>query len=254
MFTRDLIYHVCPLRGNDIWRLNIEQLLARIDVFNGRRVIAIATCDDEKLHPAEEAMRMFRGHSVQFIKVANDRNLRETASFRPLLDAVETLNPNVVCFYAHTKGNSTVASVEGATYWRNVMYHKLLDEWQYRMSDLAEGHAAVGTHLLSWPKGVRSPYPSRLMHGQWMFAGTFFWFRSQRVFSHDQWHIVPRDRYGTEAYLSGIFEEHQVKCCWKPWPGKGDGRHASMSYEPELYQRLQMCIVDAELRRPMYYI
>lgn len=251
MFTRDLIYHVCPLRGNDIWRLNIEQLLARIDVFNGRRVIAIATCDDEKLHPAEEAMRMFRGHSVQFIKVTNDRNLRETASFRPLLDAVETLNANVVCFYAHTKGNSTADSVEGATYWRNVMYHKLLDEWEHRMADLEEGHAAVGTHLLSWPVGHRSPYPSRLMHGQWMFAGTFFWFRSRRVFSHEKWPIVPRDRYGTEAYLSGLFEKNQVKCCWQPWP---PGTMHPNPYDPELYQRLHMCIVDAELRRPMYYI
>jgi len=252
MFTRDLIYHVCPLKSNDIWRENIKQLLARMDVFNGRRVIAIATGDDEKLLPPEEVMPLFRGYDcVQFIKVTNDRNLRETASFRPLLDVVETENQNTVCFYAHTKGNSTADSVEGATYWRNVMYHKLLDEWQERMAELAEGHAAVGTHLISWEKGVRSPYPSRLMHGQWMFAGTFFWFRSFRVFSHDKWRIVPRDRYGTEAYLSGLFEKHEVKCCWQPWP---PGTMHPDPYDPQLYHRLGMCIVDCELKSPSYFI
>jgi len=252
MFTRDLIYHVCPLKANDIWRDNIKQLMARLPIFNGRRVIAIATGDDEKLCPAEDVMSLFRGADcVQFIKVTNDRNLRETASFRPLLDVVETENQNVVCFYAHTKGNSTVDSVEGATYWRNVMYHKLLDGWQDRMKELAEGAAAVGTHLISWEKGVRSPYPSRLMHGQWMFAGTFFWFRSFRVFTHEKWRIVPRDRYGTEAYLSGLFEKHEVKCCWQPWP---PGTMHPDPYDPQLYSRLGMCIADCELTSPSYFI
>ncbi len=248
---RDLIYHVCPIRGNDIWRKNIEQLLHRFDVFNGRKVIAIATGDDEKLTGPDEVIRLFRGQIVQFIKVTNDRNLRETASFRQLLDQVETTNENVACFYAHTKGNSTVDSVEGATYWRNVMYSKLLDDWADRMAELAEGYVAVGTHLLSWPEGHRSPYPSRLMHGQWMFSGTFFWFRSAAVFSHPQWKIVPRDRYGTEAYLAGLFEKDQVKCCWQPWP---KGTMHPDPYDPEMYRRLGMCIGDHEIYSPSYFI
>lgn len=247
---RDLIYHVCPIRDNDIWKRNIEQLLARFHVFNGRKFIAIAT--GERMQPPEMVTQLFSGQErTQFIMVPNDRHLREVASFMPLLESVETLNENVAVFYAHTKGNSTVDSVEGATYWRNVMYHMLLDKWGNRMEDLINGAAAVGTHLISWPVGHASPYPSRLMHGQWMFAGTFFWFRAARVFSHPKWHIIPRDRYGAEAWLSGLFERNQVKCCWQPWP---PGTMHPDPYDPGLYARLGMCIADCELRSPSYFI
>jgi hypothetical protein len=247
---RDLIYHICPLLDNDIWIRNVEQLLARFHVFNGRKVIAIAT--GERMHSPDMVMGLFRGHDmVRFMKVPNDRNLREVASFPLLLDAVETENENVACFYAHTKGNSTVDSVEGATYWRNVMYLKLLDEWQDRMKDLEAGAAAVGTHLIGWPKGTRSPYPSRLMHGQWMFAGTFFWFRSARIFTHPDWRQVPRDRYGAEAWLAGLFERDQVKCCFQPWP---PGTMHPDPYDPQLYSRLGLCIADCEIKTPSWVI
>lgn len=40
---RNLLYHVTPFASNDIWLRNIRQLVKRIDLFNGRRLIAVAT-------------------------------------------------------------------------------------------------------------------------------------------------------------------------------------------------------------------
>jgi hypothetical protein len=260
MFTRNLIYHCCPLVNNDLWRRNVEQLLARIDLFNGYKIVAVSTGDSGLLHPIDEVRQELGQHSsgVRFIQVPNDRNLREVVSFRPLLDAVYTLDPNQVVFYAHTKGNATFDSVEGATYWRNVMYHKLLDGWLDRMAELAK-YPAVGTHKMWWGKDQRSPYPSRLAYGNWMFAGTFFWFRACKVFekeSHttrngNSWKTIPQDRYGAEAWLSGLFDKDEVHSCFQPW--EKDAKFPN-PYDPELYKRLGYAIEDAELRQPSYCI
>jgi len=258
MFTRNLIYHCCPLIGNDLWRRNVEQLLSRIALFDGYKIVAVSTGDSGLLHPIEEVNREFGQQNIRFIGVPNDRNLREVASFRRLLDEVYTLDPKQAVFYAHTKGNSTFDSVEGATYWRNVMYHMLLDGWQDRMAEL-ERYPAVGTHKMWWGKDQRSPYPSRLTYGNWMFAGTFFWFRAAAVFEKEShttrngngWKTIPQDRYGAEAWLSGMFEKDDVHSCLQPW--EPDAKYPN-PYDPDLYKRLGLAIEDGELLQPNYSI
>jgi len=251
--TRDLIYHICPLRSNDLWLRNVEQLLARIEVFNGRRLVAIAVGSNDLLHDVDRVKRELKGHGIDYILVRNDRNLREVASFRPLLDVVGgDPNKDRAVFYAHTKGNSTYDNVEGATYWRNVMYHELLDKWQRCVELIQEGYAFVGTHQMIWGATQKCPYPSRLAHGQWMFAGTFWWFSAARVFSHPRWRIVPQDRYGAEAWPSGLFNPEECKSVWQPIaPDKLYGRDP---YDPELYARMGACIADCELKHPSYQI
>jgi len=250
---KDLIYHCCPLRDNDLWLRNVEQLLARIHIFDGRKIIAVA-CLDDKLLPIEHVQSAFAGvDRIQFMRVTNDRNLRETASFRLLLNQIcDKPWKNRAVFYAHTKGNSTYDSVEGATYWRNAMYHRLLDNWQQCIELLEIDAAAVGTTFMGWQAGAKSPYPSRLMHGNWMFAGTFFWFSAERVFSHPNWTDIPRDRYGTEAWLSGLFHHDEVRSVFQPWPR--NTYPLPNPYEPQLYARANMCIADCELFSPSYQI
>jgi hypothetical protein len=213
---KSLIYHVCPLRNNDIWRRNLQQLLWRIELFDGKRVIAVAHDGGERLHDPDEVAAMFSGVRATLLRRRNDRHLREVASFRDLLEEVKDLGPDNAVFYAHTKGNSTTESVEGATYWRNMMYHELLDEHE-RCMRLLEAYDAVGTTKIVWPRGFRSPYPSRLEHGSWMFAGTFFWFHAHTVFSRPNAMYVPQDRYGAEAWLSGILDASEAKSVFQPW-------------------------------------
>jgi hypothetical protein len=250
--VRSLIYHICPLRSNDLWMRNLDQLKARIEIFNGRKIFAIAKGDEERLHDPEEVIEYLQpsGH-YQILKVNNCTNLRETESFQPLLRAIESTSHNHAIFYAHTKGNSTYDDVLGATYWRNAMYHVLLDGWENCMKEL-ESYPAVGTTKICWGQNKRSPYPSRLCHGQWMFAGTFFWFRAREVFENEKWPIVPRDRYGAESWISGLFDMSQGKSIMQPWPE--EIYPAPSPYDPRQYQKIGLAIPDEELYQPNYCI
>lgn len=213
--VRNCLYAVCPLPSNDVWRQNVRQLLRRVEAFNGRRVAAIAC--GPGLAPPDEVRRAFDGAGFSFLELPNDIILREVVSFLPLLLSVASCDPQQATFYAHTKGNSTADNRQGAMYWRNAAYHHLLDRWDECMSRLQD-YACCGIHKMVWPADAPSPYPSRLRHGQWMFAGTFFWFRNDAVFSHPAWRSVPMDRYGAEAYLAGLFDEHQAHSMYQCWP------------------------------------
>lgn len=210
----NLIYHVAALRSNGIWRDNLDQLLKRWHVFTGRKIIAIATGD--RLHSVESVKRYINRHDAEYIEVANDPELREVASFRPLLEAIQSTSRAEATFYAHTKGNSTSDSVDGSTAWRNAMYHHLLDRIESVRESLRT-FAAVGTTKIVWQKGSLPPYPSHLMHGNWMFAGTFFWFRHDEIFSRN-WQFIPVDRYGAESWLSGMLREDEALSIYQPWP------------------------------------
>ncbi len=223
-------HHVCPLTSNDGWRQNVRQLLRRQDAFNGKRVAAIAC--GPGLEPPSAVRRAFAGSRFEFLELPNDPQLREVVSFLPLLLSACNPSPHEATFYAHTKGNSTAENRLGAIYWRNAAYHHLLDRWPECMAALG-GHACCGIHKMVWPPDARSPYPTGLRHGQWMFAGTFFWFRNDAVFSHAAWRQVPMDRYGAEAWLAGLFAPHQATSMYQRWP-----EHESPSqsvYDPALY-------------------
>ncbi len=214
--TRNLIYHVYASQANDLWRMNVRQLVRRWHVFNGRKVIAIAT--GAGIHTPDVVRGEF-GHppGVEWLKVPNDARLREVATFLPLLEAIQSTSADEASFYAHTKGNSTADDAQGAMRWRNMMYARLLDQVATVMECLRVA-PCVGTTKIIWRKGDRIPYPTQLRHGRWMFAGTFFWFRNDRVFSHPRWRDVPQDRYGAEAWLSGLFQDHEGISLCQPWP------------------------------------
>ena len=223
------IYHVCPLKSNDLWRRNVQQLLTRADVFTGKRVAAIAV--GEGCHPPAVVKDAFAGSDFQFLELPTVPDLREVVSFLPLLLTVNSYDLAHATFYAHTKGNSTDESVQGSIYWRNAAYHHLLDRADDCMQEL-ETHAAVGIHKMVWPSG-QAPYPTGLQHGRWMLAGTFFWFRNCRVFTHPKWRQIPMDRYGAESWLGGLFEPHEGASVYQLWP---ESEYPTPNpYDPDLY-------------------
>lgn len=255
--TRNLIYHCCPLKDNLLWYRNLQQLFARINVFDGKRVIAVSH-DPVRCFSMDVVQRALLELwddnaliKIKLISVPNDRRLREVASFRALLDNVESYDPRQAVFYAHTKGNSTCDSVRGALYWRNMMYSELLDRADHCIDLLRAGYPAVGCNKMTWGPDKRSPYPSELKHGHWMFAGTFFWFRCDAVFNAD-WRRVPNDRYGAEAWLSGMFKSHECKSVFQPWPE--DMYPTPSPYDPKLYIKNHAAIEDIELEHPNYFI
>ncbi|MGH7139954.1 MAG: class I SAM-dependent methyltransferase [Pirellulales bacterium] len=172
--TLNLIYHIWPVASNELWTWNVERLLQRIDLFNGKRIVAIAT--DEETVPADEVKRALEGHGITFITMANDARMREATTFLPLLDEVYTLDESEATFYAHAKGVSRARSVhivERA--WAECMYH----------------------HCLDFPERVREALAHKAMYGvsfpietAWIFPGTFWWFHNATLFKRRDWRTL----------------------------------------------------------------
>lgn len=243
--TRNLIYHVWPSLASDSWRANLRQIVRRWDVFTGVRVFAVAT--GPETHDAEAVVAELPARGLYTIlDLENDRRLREVATLRPLLDEIRSTDPahaaTTATFYAHTKGGpSTLESndgmnervrLQGATRWRNAMYHHLLDRADEAMIALRRA-AAVGTTKIVYPPGNPFRFPSGLRHGEWMFAGTFFWFRHDVVFSRPDWDCIPDDRYGAEAWLGGLLPPAEAASMFQPWPE--NQFPAGSPYDPKYY-------------------
>lgn len=233
----NLIYHVCPLRNNAIWQDNLQQLLQRWGVFNGRKILAIATGDG--LHCPEMVQLLINRPDAEYLLVPNDREVREVESFPALLAAIQSTDPAEATFYAHSKGNSTGDNVSGAWLWALAMYRHLLDQPQV-IREALRTFAAVGTCKMVWPAGHHGPYPtqqpsvaSQYVHlpGNWTFAGTFFWFRHDAIFTRN-WSVA-RDRYAAEAWLAGILDEQRGLSLYQPWPV--DQYPTPCPYDPQVH-------------------
>lgn len=172
--TRNLIYHVWPVANSDLWLWNLEQLLKRIELFNGRRVMAIVS--DEESHDASTVKRRVAGHRFEFLEMPNHPRLREAGTFLRLLRRVKTCDPSAVTFYAHAKGVSrarTVHAVEKR--WAECMYH----------------------HCLDYPERVMEALSRKAMYGVsfeleklWIYPGTFWWFHNASLFAKSDWHTL----------------------------------------------------------------
>lgn len=219
-----LIYHVYPARSNELWRANLAQLTRRWDVFDGRRIVAVAT--GPSTHTVDEVAReLGESRHCELLESTNDPRLREVATFPLLLSRVYTTESDAV-FYAHTKGNTNPGvgtggfgregSHEGIRRWRNAMYAHLLDDVARIKTELRD-HPAVGACQATWSARAGTPYPSRLRWGNWMFCGTFFWFRADAVFTNPDWRKIPDDRYGAEAWLSGLFPMEACASVYQPF-------------------------------------
>lgn len=252
---RHLIYHVCPLIANDGWLKNLDQLAKRWSVFDGTKMFAIAQgdgCVDEDSVYGELAGRDMDDAQTACDVYSNDKQLREVVTFLPLLEAVKTeCASGDVVFYAHTKGNSTKDGVAGATRWRNSMYHWLLGRADDCCARLAEGARMVGTNKMVWrpmPTGTmhsevqrlprpllhKTPFPGGLDNRyQWIFAGTFYWFRADAVFENLHWREVPTDRYAAEAWPGQMFQHDECHSMWDPF----NPRLAASPYRPEYYPK-----------------
>lgn len=227
--VRNLIYHVCPVGD---WRENVDRVIQYQDAFNGRRIVAVA--QGEGLEPIGDVEPCLRPLDAELWVLPNDRELREVATFLPLLIAIQNTEPNEATFYGHTKGNTTADSMEGARLWREVMYHELLRNWLPCMEELRT-HSVVGTHKYLWPPHAR-PFPTELcpIH-RWMCCGTFWWFRHDAAFTHPAWRKVPMDRYGAEAWPSMLFPHTEAKSMWQPWPEDESAWPQLSPYDPSMY-------------------
>ncbi len=207
--VRNLLWYCYPRSGNGVWQRNVGQLLKRIRLFNGRRVVAIAT--DSTTDPAQHVIDQFGDRVHEFIEIPNDPHLREVAAFLDLVGRVETQDPRHITFYGHAKGttrrpNDTAA----AGHWADVMYQTCLDFPALVEEQLKRFHV-TGSFKNHGPAFVGS---SSHFH----YAGSFFFFRNKELFKRD-WRNIDVEWYGSESAPGKWFKPEEGGSLFLPNTG-----------------------------------
>jgi len=230
-FVRNLLMHVCPVTGNGVWQRVVAQVLQRIKLFNGRRVVAIVTgradapppgetnADtvrvDGALDPPERVVDAFAGHVHEFVTVPNDPALREVATYEQLFERVETLSPQQVTLYCHAKG-VTRPELHIVHEWTRLLIETNLDYWPWVERLLREHPCAASfiSHTKSWRESSSAWHPS----------GSFWWFRNKDWFQHEDWRMrIDRFWSGIEAVAGRFFTVDRAGPIFHPliWNGAG---------------------------------
>jgi hypothetical protein len=201
--TRHLLYHVYP-RKNEIWRWNVELLLPHLPLFNGRRIVAIAT--DDATVDAEEVKDAFRGEVLEFMVFRNNKTAGEMVSFLPLLAHVQTDDPDVVTFRAHAKGTNRFERDrrDHLREWTELLYTVNLGDWEQVRRDLEE--AAMTGACRKFDQ-----FRKRAPRGKPSYSGSFYWFRNCYVYSR-KWQDVDNPRWGCESWPSRLFKKEKTRC------------------------------------------
>lgn len=199
--SRHLLYYVWPRRGNGVWQLNLDQLLARIRLFGGRKVVAVATSADAD-DPG--AVRDYlAGSGCEVFTITNDPALREVAAWDALWERVMgRTGPGDATFFGHAKGVTKPVN-PGVTVheWASVMYECNLDYWPIVASQL-QVHPIVGTFKKVGQGFQRSG-------SAWHYSGTFYWVRNADFFSRDWRGGIDRTWWGTEAYPGRAYAQEE---------------------------------------------
>jgi hypothetical protein len=202
--VRNFQMHIWPT-ANGAWRWNCDEVMRRAGLFNGRRIVAIAT--DKSSCSADEVKEYLNGFTDDFIVVANNPQLREVVSWIQLLDRQYSLDPREVTFSCHSKISRHDVSAEddnSTLYrWTSVMYETTLDHWDLVQEQLST-KAITGSFkrygMFGTPRNHR-----------WHYSGTFYWFRNRDVFQRD-WKKVDQKFFGTEAYPGLLFHQEDAGC------------------------------------------
>lgn len=198
---RNLLYHLWPVRGST-WRWNLEQLLQRVDLFNGKRIIGIVS--DERSEPPEAVQAMLEGHGFDCVLEANDGR-GEGVTFAAMLRQVASFERNELSYYAHAKGVKYEPAFPPAVRrWAEVQYAVTLDDWA-AVRDQLQRYAMTGI----FRKHGRFRNHHEL--GDWHYSGTFFWMRHAHVFRR-HWQEVPQFYGGVEAWPGTLFASGETGC------------------------------------------
>lgn len=198
---RNLIYHVWPVRGG-MWRWNVEQLRARIDLFNGRRIVGIV--HDSRSEDPEEVRKAFAGDGCEFV-VAQNGPAGEGLTFPAMLAQVQSVDPNEVTFYGHAKGVKYEPTIPTPVRrWASTLYRTTLDDWPSVRSQL-ERFAMTGSFKML------GRFRAHHYAGDWHYSGTFFWLRHALVFARNVAKVHPFYG-GVEAWPGVHFRREETGC------------------------------------------
>lgn len=201
--VRNLLFHVYPIRGNGVWQRALDQLAARLPLFNGKRVIAVAPgpgCED-----AAAVQEYWAGQErVEWIVQPNDPRLREVSTWVPLWERVADCGDHCVTFYGHAKGVTRPVN-PGVTChpWARMLYEVNLDYWPLVERSL-QNHPLTGAF-----KKVGAGFGGS--RSTWHYSGTFYWVRNRDFFSRN-WRKIDQVWWGTESWPGCHFPPTEAGC------------------------------------------
>jgi len=196
---RNLIYHLYPKRGNGTWQWNVEQLLKRIEIFDGVRSIGVVTDhQSDTLMDVHEAFKDVRIDN--WLSFPNNPDRGEVVTFPSLLRTA--IRQPGHTFYAHAKGVGYDNPNETRE-WTDMMYQGCLDDPEYVAASL-KLHPMTGCFTnTDWGNGNK--------YG-WHYSGTFFWFRNQDIARKRFPDEMMHSRWGVELWPGMMFELKDVGC------------------------------------------
>jgi hypothetical protein len=197
---RNLLYHIWPVKGRT-WRWNLEQLIGRIDIFNGRRIVGIV--HDHRSENPDAVMEALDGHGCEFVIQPNDSR-GEAVTFPHLLSRISSTDPDEVTFYGHGKGVKYEPNFpDPVRRWTEVLYRTALDNW-------SEVKRQLECHALTGPFRIPGRFRAHRNLGSWHYCGTFFWLRHIDVFTRGL--EVPQFYGGVEVWPGLHFTQLDTGC------------------------------------------
>lgn len=198
--TRNMIFHIYPLRGAEWnWHWHCDQIRRVAPLFNGTISIGIVT-GPELAKPELVQARLADVPVKNWVIKPNTKKLAETETFLDLLQTVKTDDPNTITFRGHTKG--VTHKQDGAEQpWARLMWATCMD--------LPSVDDALASHILAGSMKCQEPLVQR-ERGNWFYAGTFFWFRSD-VFQRD-WSSFEPTRWWPEYWPGQVADNHEAAC------------------------------------------
>lgn len=197
---QNLIVHCYPRRSGK-WRRTLAHLTSgnRWSQFTGCKIVTVAhdewTDDPDRVcgeWPAE----------CEFIVKPNVLGLQEVGSFLPMLERVESRDPDELTTYVHCKG-CTQPEGHGSHGWLDFMAAANLDYPELIACAMSSANicGAFRSHGL-WA------FPG---YHNWHFAGTWFTFRHSRIFGELDWRNIHQNFMGVEAW-PGIVPVAESAC------------------------------------------
>jgi hypothetical protein len=217
--VRHLTYFLFP--AGPYWRWNVDQLRARLSLFNGKRLVAVAVGGDSASFA--EVVEAFAGDQVELQELVNDPGRREMVGHMQLIRAMSAYRGNGdVTFYAHGKGASSYHYGEPVRRWAAAMYSGLLDYWPAVKRQLVD-HAAVGVfrRILTAPSSLL---------GGWHFSGTFRWLRNKDLYCRN-WQVEDAWWMGSELYPGRHFRLDESACLYGEFAYGGVGLYGADTWE-----------------------
>ena len=224
---RHLTMHVWPTTHQDMWRWNLEQITARAELFNGRKVLGVVY--DYKSHFPDEVLAESARLGIVWDDVVVRRNTTKLGEVKTWLLRLEKLSPetaaeNEVVFACHAKG---VRHDYGAVIpWASLMYEACLDNW-WSVREHLESVVMTGA-MKQGRDGWR-----------WEYSGSFYWFRLAEI-GRRNWRNIEGHYAGTETWPAVQCHTSEAGCLFASNCGNAYAGHAALY---DRWARLKSCII-----------